>query len=135
MTATTPSGSVPTSGPSAHTISVKCAPPKSVAGHRRLTPSVKLSYATVKSSSHLVSAASAGVCHSGSGSLAKMSRSLPLDAAIPTNPYLSDYVDCIENLPNKLQLVLSELRSVDAQVKGNFMSHIHVRLLFFRAWS
>ena len=32
------------------------------------------------------------------------------------NPLLNEFIDCIANLPNKLQLLFSELRSVDAQV-------------------
>jgi hypothetical protein len=42
---------------------------------------------------------------------------IPLDATIKTNPYLNDFIDCIQNLPNKLQLLLSELRNIDCQVK------------------
>ena len=42
-----------------------------------------------------------------------------VDTLIHVNPYLNDYIDCIENLPNKIQLLLTELRSVDVQVKGN----------------
>jgi hypothetical protein len=38
---------------------------------------------------------------------------------IRTNLFLSEFFDCIENLPNRLQLLLTELRNVDAQVKGN----------------
>lgn len=47
----------------------------------------------------------------------KANRNVPLDTVLHTNPYLSDYIDCIENLPNKLQILLSQLRSVDVQVK------------------
>jgi len=32
------------------------------------------------------------------------------------NPLLSEFIDCIENLPGRLQLLLSELRNVDAEV-------------------
>ncbi len=35
---------------------------------------------------------------------------------IPLNPLLSEFIDCIENLPGRLQLLLSELRNVDAEV-------------------
>lgn len=37
---------------------------------------------------------------------------------IKLNPFLNDFFDCIENLPGKLQILISELRSVDAQVNG-----------------
>ena len=37
---------------------------------------------------------------------------------ITVNPFLNDFFDCIENLPSKLQILFSELRSVDAQVNG-----------------
>ncbi len=37
---------------------------------------------------------------------------------ITVNPFLNDFFDCIENLPSKLQILISELRSVDAQVNG-----------------
>ena len=42
----------------------------------------------------------------------------PLTAPLTVNPFLGDYVDCIENLPNRIQLLLSELRNVDIQVRG-----------------
>lgn len=35
---------------------------------------------------------------------------------IVINPLLNEFVDCIENLPSRLQLLLSELRNIDAQV-------------------
>ena len=37
---------------------------------------------------------------------------------ITSNPFLNDFFDCIANLPSKLQILISELRSVDAQVNG-----------------
>ena len=49
-------------------------------------------------------------------------KSIPLDAHVPTNPFLNDFVDCIENLPNRLQILLTELRSLDVQVKGKLVS-------------
>lgn len=38
---------------------------------------------------------------------------------ITVNPFLNDFFDCIENLPSKLQILISELRSVDAQVNAH----------------
>jgi hypothetical protein len=38
--------------------------------------------------------------------------------SILSNPFVNHFVDCIENLPNSLQCVLSELRNVDVKVKG-----------------
>lgn len=37
-------------------------------------------------------------------------------STIVVNPLLNEFVDCIENLPSRLQLLLSELRNIDAQV-------------------
>ena len=34
------------------------------------------------------------------------------------NPFVNHFVDCIENLPNNLQFLLSELRDIDSQVNG-----------------
>ena len=45
----------------------------------------------------------------------------PINTLITVNPYLNDYIDCIENLPNRIQLLLTELRSVDVQVKGIYI--------------
>jgi hypothetical protein len=50
---------------------------------------------------------------------------IPLDATIKTNPYLNDFIDCIQNLPNKLQLLLSELRNIDCQVKCKFFFRVY----------
>lgn len=41
-------------------------------------------------------------------------------SVIANNPFLNDFFDCIENLPSKLQILLSELRNVDSQVNGKF---------------
>lgn len=38
---------------------------------------------------------------------------------ITSNPFLNDFFDCIANLPSKLQILISELRSVDAQVNAH----------------
>ena len=40
------------------------------------------------------------------------------DLVLTMNPFLNDFIDCIENLPNRLQLLLSELRSVDVLSNG-----------------
>ena len=37
---------------------------------------------------------------------------------IKINPFFDDFVDCIENLPSRLQLLLTELRNVDVLVKA-----------------
>ncbi|CAF0702821.1 unnamed protein product [Brachionus calyciflorus] len=37
---------------------------------------------------------------------------------IKLNPFFEDFVDCIENLPSRLQLLLTELRNVDVLVKA-----------------
>ncbi len=37
---------------------------------------------------------------------------------ILSNPFINHFVDCIENLPNNLQYLLSELRNIDLQVNG-----------------
>lgn len=42
----------------------------------------------------------------------------PDDALIRINPFFDDFVDCIENLPSRLQLLLTELRNVDVLVKA-----------------
>lgn len=42
------------------------------------------------------------------------------EQTIPINPLLSEFIDCIENLPGRLQLLLSELRNVDAQVNCKY---------------
>lgn len=39
---------------------------------------------------------------------------------IKINPFLNDFLDCIENLPNRLQIIISELRRVDVQVNGKY---------------
>ena len=44
-----------------------------------------------------------------------------LESPISLNPFINDFVDCIENLPNRLQLVLTELRNIDAQVNGTLI--------------
>lgn len=41
----------------------------------------------------------------------------PSNTLIKTNPFFDDFVDCIENLPSRLQLLLTELRNVDLLVK------------------
>ena len=41
------------------------------------------------------------------------------------NPFVNHFVDCIENLPNNLQFVLSELRNIDSQVNGNLKKNIN----------
>ena len=41
-------------------------------------------------------------------------------SVIANNPFLNDFFDCIENLPSKLQILLSELRNVDSQVDGKY---------------
>jgi hypothetical protein len=58
-------------------------------------------------------------------------KSVPLDAHVPTNPFLNDFVDCIENLPNRLQILLTELRSLDVQVKGKLVSAFLLNLRHF----
>ena len=40
------------------------------------------------------------------------------ELVLTMNPFLNDFIDCIENLPNRLQLLLSELRSVDVLSNG-----------------
>ena len=37
---------------------------------------------------------------------------------IKKNPFFDDFVDCIENLPSRLQLLLTELRNIDVLVKA-----------------
>ena len=57
----------------------------------------------------------------------------PLTTPLPVNPFLGDYIDCIENLPNRIQLLLSELRNVDIQVRGEcrvFTSSFFVVVVF-----
>lgn len=49
-----------------------------------------------------------------------------LETTIIVNPLLNEFVDCIENLPNRLQLLLSELRNVDAQVN---LQHRRIQLI------
>lgn len=34
------------------------------------------------------------------------------------NPFVNHFVDCIENLPNDLQFIISEYRNIDSQVTG-----------------
>ena len=43
-----------------------------------------------------------------------------LENMIVVNPLLNEFVDCIENLPSRLQLLVSELRNVDAQVNRKY---------------
>jgi hypothetical protein len=38
--------------------------------------------------------------------------------SVLSNPFVNRFVDCIENLPNNLQCLLSELRNVDLKVNG-----------------
>ena len=40
------------------------------------------------------------------------------------NPFVNHFVDCIENLPNNLQFLLSELRTIDSQVNGKLSRSI-----------
>ncbi len=40
------------------------------------------------------------------------------DTLIKTSPFLTDFIDCIENLPNRLQLILSEIRNIDILIKS-----------------
>lgn len=42
----------------------------------------------------------------------------PSSDRIKTNPFFDDFVDCIENLPNRIQLLISELRNIDVLVKA-----------------
>ncbi|RNA40342.1 Inhibitor of growth 1 [Brachionus plicatilis] len=42
----------------------------------------------------------------------------PSSEKIKKNPFFDDFVDCIENLPSRLQLLLSEVRNVDVLVKA-----------------
>jgi hypothetical protein len=42
------------------------------------------------------------------------------ETTIIVNPLLNEFVDCIENLPSRLQLLLSELRNIDAQVNSKW---------------
>jgi hypothetical protein len=53
----------------------------------------------------------------------------PLTMPLPVNPFLGDYIDCIENLPNRIQLLLSELRNVDIQVRGECRVYFSVLVL------
>ena len=49
------------------------------------------------------------------------------------NPFVNHFVDCIENLPNRIQLLLSELKSVDVQVRGRLTHFLFLPLyLVFR---
>jgi hypothetical protein len=71
----------------------------------------------------LIQATGSGGSSSGGGggagsNASSLYKNIAHDTLIKTSPFLNDFIDCIENLPNKLQLLLSELRSVDVQVKG-----------------
>lgn len=35
---------------------------------------------------------------------------------VTVNPLLNEFVDCIDTLPSRLQLLLTEIRNIDAQV-------------------
>ncbi len=46
------------------------------------------------------------------------------------NPWINEFIDCIENLPSRLQLLLSELRNIDAQV--NCINTIFIYLFIWK---
>lgn len=52
------------------------------------------------------------------------------EPVILVNPLLNEFVDCIGTLPSRLQLLLSELRGIDAQVncKTNKSKHFNTFL-------
>lgn len=78
------------------------------------------------------SATASSSSSSSSSSSTSLSSSANEDFPIRTNMFLNEFFDCIENLPNKLQLLLTELRNVDALVKGFilFLLLLLFRLLF-----
>lgn len=52
------------------------------------------------------------------------------DATIVTNSFFNEFSDCMHQLPNRLQVLFTELSTVDAQVKRKQ----HIPLFIFRSF-
>ena len=64
----------------------------------------------------------ATVVANSSGTVGELKTDEP---SIAANPFINDLVDCIENLPNRLQLILTEIRDIDVQVSGWLLHNKH----------
>lgn len=48
------------------------------------------------------------------------------DATIVTNSFFNEFSDCMHNLPNRLQVLFTELSTIDAQVKSKKKNPINL---------
>lgn len=83
----------------------------------------------ISSSSQAVASSSTNASSSSSSSSNSFNANfIQMDTLIKTNPFLDDFIDCIQNLPNKLQILLTELRNVDNSVKG--FKYVYLKFYF-----
>jgi hypothetical protein len=55
-----------------------------------------------------------------------------VSSILSTNPFIDNFIDCIENIPNKLQLLFTELRAVDAQVNCKLNYFIFFKFFLYK---